>query len=437
MKTKVFFYLAVAIFIVACSNHESIDSVPMTPIKSSVNNIRSYEDAMKIAQASISMLNDPKSSTRGESNTRKIDLDNSKKVVKLDAKTRSDLCINDTLIYVFNFQDNEGFILVSASENTEPILAITEQGYYNPEERSEIVGFELFMSMAKNYVATASKQASRSYTRALQKDTIIHSYTVNAGPYVTVKWGQNYPEGEFCSNGLAGCTNTAMAQVMSYYQYPSGISLTYSGADQNYQTLNWTDLKNHNTQNQHHWYSSSCNNQNAHKAIARLHRQLGKLNQSEYENGGTSTYAYKSRQTFINLGYNISYWYHKDYDGYNSYFVRNQLNNAHLLLFGGTLITENNDSIGHRWIADGYLTDVATEYVMELVGSGNHPMWVIVGQYGSATYYYNHFNWGWYGENNGYFLEDVYNTAEVYMSESNTIYNDNYMYEVNYYSVYH
>ena len=178
MKTKVFFYLAVAIIIVACSNHESIDSVPMTPIKSSVNNIRSYKDAIKIAQASISMLNDPKSSTRGELNTRKIDLDNSKKVIKIDAKTRFDLDINDTLIYVFNFEDNEGFVLVSASEDTEAVLAITEQGYYNPEEKSENEGFELFMGLAKNYVLTASKQArSRSYTRGLQKDTIIPGET--------------------------------------------------------------------------------------------------------------------------------------------------------------------------------------------------------------------------------------------------------------------
>lgn len=427
MKTKVFIYLVMAIIIAACSNHEAIDSAPMTPIKSSFNNIRSYEDAMKIAQASISMLNDPKSSTRGESNTRKIDLDNSKKVVKLDAKTRSDLCINDTLIYVFNFQDNEGFILVSASENTEPILAITEQGYYNPEERSEIVGFELFMSMAKNYVATASKQASRSYTRALQKDTIIHSYTVNAGPYVTVKWGQHHPEGELCSNSLAGCTNTAMAQVMSYYQYPLSIPLTYDGADISYQSLNWTNMKSHNTQNQHYWYSTLCNNQDAHKSISRLLRQLGELDHSSYESGGTGTFPSDSRQTLTNLGYTIS-----DYYYYNGPFVRGQLNNSHLIMIDGAL----NDSIGHAWIIDGYLTDIATEYVMELIGSGNHPMWVIIDQYGSVTNYYNHFNWGWYGTNNGYFLDNVFNTFYVMMPESNTIYNNNY-YDIGIFSVYH
>lgn len=37
--------------------------------------------------------------------------------------------------------------------------------------------------------------------------------------------------------------NTANAQVMSYYEYPSAIDLTYPGCGQTYQTLNWTSMK--------------------------------------------------------------------------------------------------------------------------------------------------------------------------------------------------
>ena len=430
-KLSFVLFTTAIIMMAACSSQEFNDESPSSPPSSSISNkIRSYEDALKIAQASISMLNDSKSSTRGEINTRKIDLSNSKKVVKLDNKTRSDLGVNDTLIYVFNFENDEGFVLVSASENTEAILAITEQGNYNPEVRSEIEGFELFMKLAKNFVANASKQkTNRIHTRGLQIDTIVHNYTINAGPYVTVKWGQIYPEGELCPNNVAGCANTALAQIMSYYEYPYGISLTYSGADQSHQTLNWSDLKSHNTNNQHNYGSSSCNDQNAHKAISRLIRQLGELNQSNYiTGGGTSTFTMNLRVTIFSLGFNAGSYY----TYYNGPNVRSQLDDAHIVLFRG----ENYQGDAHDWIADGYLTDVATEYVMEQVDAGNHPLWIIIDQYGSTTSYYNHFNWGWYGESNGYYLDNVFNTASYVLFPESVTSNNNSYYDINHYSVY-
>lgn len=428
-KLSFVLFTTAIIMMAACSSQEFNDESPSSPPSSSIcNKIRSYEDALKIAQGSLSMLDDQKTSTRGESKTRKIDITNSKKVVKLDAKTRSNLGVNDTLIYVFNFENDEGFVLVSASENTEAILAITEQGNYNPEVRSEIEGFELFMKQAKNYVANASKQnTNKIHTRGLQIDTMVHDYTVNVEPYITVKWGQIHPEGEFCPNRISGCANTAMAQVMSYYQYPSGISLTYNGADLSYQNLNWADMKSHNTYNQHYWYSSSCNNQNSHKAIARLLRQLGELTHSSYDSDGTGTSVGNSRQTLSNMGYNIS-----DYYYYSGAYVREELEDGHLIMVDGDLY----DSDGHVWVIDGYLTDIATECVMEQIAVGNHTLWVIIDEYGSGTYYYNHINWGWYGHSNGYFLDGVFNTALVIMPES--LINNNYnFYNIGIFSVYH
>ena len=428
---KISFVLVTAAIIMAaaCSSQEYNDESLSSPSTSSFSNkIRSYEEALKIAQSSATMFDNQKASSRGGSKTHKIDFTNSKKVVKLDARTRSDLEVNDTLIYVFNFENDEGFILISASENTEAVLAITEQGNYNPEVRSEIEGFELFMDLAKNYVVAASKQTrSRNNTRGFQKDTMIHSYTITVEPYITVNWGQICPEGEFCPNGISGCVNTAMAQVMTYYQYPSGISLTYNGADLSYQNLNWADMKSHNTCNQHYWYSSSCNNQNSHKAIARLLRQLGELTQSSYNSDGTASTVNNSRQTLSNMGYNIS-----DYYYYSGAYVREELEDGHLILADGDLY----NSYGHLWVIDGYLTDIATECVMEQIDVGNHTLWVIIDEYGSGTYYYNHINWGWYGHSNGYFLDGVFNTALVIMPESLTNNNYNY-YDIGIYSVYH
>lgn len=428
-KLSFVLFTTAIIMMAACSSQEFNDESPSSPPSSNISNkIRSYEDALKIAQGSLSMLDDQRTSTRGESKTRKIDITNSKKVVKLDAKTRSNLGVNDTLIYVFNFENDEGFVLVSASENTEAILAITEQGNYNPEVRSEIEGFEMFIDLAKRYITyTSEKSIEEERMRGLQIDTFVHDYTITAGPYVTVKWGQDYPEGELCSNSKAGCANTAMAQIMSYYQYPSGITLTYSGADVTYQNLNWSNLNTHNSNNPiHHQYSSSCNDANSHLAISRFLRQIGEVTNSMYNTNYTSTDPMNVSSAFSSLGYNVSTYY-----TYNGQSIRNQLDNAHLIFIWG-----NNNNSAHGWVLDGYLTDNVTEYIMEPVDVGGHILWVIIDQFGTNTNYYNHFNWGWYGKNNGYFLDNVFNTASVIFPESNTIYNKEF-WNIFYYIVYY
>ena len=158
MKVKLISVLSFALFITACSNQDSYDKEYFQTISnSSGSDIRSYEEALAIAQASIPMLENSSTATRSVGTRRKIDL-NDRKVFKLDAetKTRANSNINDTLIYVFNFEDNAGFALVSASKNTNGLLAIIEQGYCDPDTPSEIEGFEMFKMMAKDYVINAS-----------------------------------------------------------------------------------------------------------------------------------------------------------------------------------------------------------------------------------------------------------------------------------------
>lgn len=52
MNTK-FLFLASAIMMVACSNQETIDSNLQQPVKKQASNIRSFEEALQIAQSSI------------------------------------------------------------------------------------------------------------------------------------------------------------------------------------------------------------------------------------------------------------------------------------------------------------------------------------------------------------------------------------------------
>lgn len=426
MKLRIYFLLFATSIIIACSNQDyNVFECVQKETTKNKNDIRNYAEALVIAQASISMLEESNSHTRLEGVSRIIDL-NDRKVFKLDAKTRTNSDINDTLIYIFNFEDNAGFALVSASKNTEGLLAITEQGHCDPNTPTDIWGFERFKEMAKEYVRRSQEQKETWQLRTPDgpivetKDSITYSFS-QVGPYVTVKWGQENPEGEFCPNGYAGCANTAMAQIMSYYNQPTSINITYDGS---YSTLglNWSNMKAHATGHT----ISSCSTTNTHIMIARLLRQLGELNHSFYLDDGTGTFTdIYADSTFLQLGYNCGSW-----SSYTSFYARNQLNNAHLYLVRGTC-SEGS----HVWVFDGYKTRLKTIRKMARTATSG---WFFTGEVTTETDYFIHLNWGSYGNCNGYFAEGVYNTTQAFSYDTGTNnLNHNFNTDIQFLNVYH
>lgn len=101
------FNLLVCLFLlaVACTENDVIEVVPQEESADNVSTIRSFDEALQIAQSSISLVGGT-GPTRSGSH-RKIDLNNWK-VFENDLRTRTTSDINDTLMYVFNFEDNQG-----------------------------------------------------------------------------------------------------------------------------------------------------------------------------------------------------------------------------------------------------------------------------------------------------------------------------------------
>ena len=402
--------LFVAIIIVACSNEKYIDDIrTQVPVKQ-VSNLRSYEEALQVAESSISML-DNSESTRSSS-SRKIDANNSK-VYLNKSVTRSSSNTSDTLMYVFNFEDNEGFAIVAAPKDIKPLIAITEKGHYDPDEPSGIEGFDDYMNLAEKYImGNRGGGAGDPLIGPIYLSESVTDITT-VGPYVTVRWGQRCPEGDFCSNGYSGCTNTAMAQIMSYYEHPSSIALTYNGHDINTQTLNWTSIKSH-TPEENPLFYIMCPDTTTHYAISRLLRQLGQMSNSSYGPNGTGTQILFAKSALNNLGYTVGTWLF-----YNTATVQSVINNGHLFLIYAS--TSGNDA--HCWVLDGYKIVVITTTFYINTGLGDP----IIDRIETQTYNYNHFNWGWYGENNGYFLENVFDTSSVtYPDTNNNSYNYNF-----------
>lgn len=404
---KKFFYFMI-FALVACNSTddnfgESVNeqSGSQAPPKSL---IRSVDDAMIIAQQSLTMLE--RTTTRtDDGSTRKIDLANGIKTIVSNG-TRSDGGGKDTLMYVFNFEDNEGFAIVAAPRCVEGLLAVTESGHYDLDTPSEIAGFEMFMEMAEKYVSEKTRDPIIQLIDSVV--CIGHSYV---GPYVTVRWGQNRPEGEFCPNRIAGCANTALAQIMSYFQYPQSINLTYPNADKTIQQLNWTAMKAHQTG--HTLNNCAVTDSATHGSIGRLCRQLGHMNNSNYNQDMTIT----SQSDLLACVNTLGYQTNTAWSNYNENAIRTLLNNCKpIIIFG----KKPNYTIGHFWVIDGY--DTVTYQIYTYAHPVGSLIWWVDSIGESFTEYLYHYNWGWYGLNNGYFNANVFDVSAVQYPDTNNNY---------------
>lgn len=359
----------------------------------------SYKEALSIAKNSISIVENKSGSTRGESNPRVIDEKNGAFTISAaSGVTKSGNSVDDTLLYVFNFNDNQGFAVVSANRNTESLLAVTEAGSYQPDTEGEITGFNEFMKKAKEYVKNAkdsmNTRGGYNYERYIT-DTL-DFYRIE--PKIPVAWGgKGGVAGKYCSNNTAGCGPIAMAQIMTYYQHPSSFTYTFSNRDINYESVNW-NLVNQHTHTRSHPLTI-CNGYTAlDNTIGRICRELGSKSRSTYNSDGSTV-------TSAGAMYDVLTYYNYTMPGFHSIpndknCFMNWLDEDKLIIMTGY----TQDDIGHIWLVDGgYHIEARTM----LIGSNDGLQWHFL-RYFMKDSTYNHINWGWDGLCNGFFLYDVF-----------------------------
>ena len=135
--------------------------------------------------------------------------------VAYTAQTGSD---ND--FYVFNRQGG-GFVIVSADERTaKPILAYSYEGSFDagniPPAQEEILsGYRQQIDYARKYLDPVSEGLKNSSSAG----------TVIVEPLIKTKWEQEEPYNKLCPTidgrkTAAGCVACAMAQIMNYWRWP-------------------------------------------------------------------------------------------------------------------------------------------------------------------------------------------------------------------------
>ena len=162
-------------------------------------------------------------------------------MANFEKSTRADLQLYYTVnsdnaqpcAYVFNL-GNEGFVIVAASDNVRPILGYSENGPFdasNPYNGAmymlETYKNSISYAMENNLKATPAIVGEWTSLRNCGK--LSENRGKKVGPLVKTKWNQNSPYNLYApaaSGGpggrcYAGCVATAMSQVMKYWDHPA------------------------------------------------------------------------------------------------------------------------------------------------------------------------------------------------------------------------
>lgn len=286
-------------------------------------------------------------------------------------------------LYVFNSKD--GFMLLPADDRAPALLGYSDSGPLVIEGNSPLAEWLNFynkelqavqMLPASSAAESRSRQPSRTSREAIS-------------PLLKTEWNQESPYNMLCPkvNGhdvVTGCVATAMAQFMKYYDYPAKGHGTHSyywevGKDTlklDYDTIpfQWNLMTD--------TYNSSSSEE-AKKAVAELMLACGISVDMHYDIGDSGAATTHMGVSLINIfDYSPSLWMaHREFYGYDEWvgMVYDELAQGNPVLYSG-----QGTAGGHQFICDGFQ------------GDG-----------------YFHFNWGWGGLSNGYFLLTALNPDDL------------------------
>lgn len=280
-----------------------------------------------------------------------------------DESKRSGTATNnqDTILYIVNFQNSEGYTLVSAKKESPCVVAYIEEGTLTPNDEIDNPGFKLFLNGLRDW------ELPEPGHEPIQ-------LWANISPMLSTRWGQRAPYNMFCftdsgQQAVAGCVAIAVAQIVAYHHSPS----EYNG-----HVYDWNAILQSDT--------VSVTDTIAANSVGHLVRDIGGLVGTTYGVGQSGAY---SSHVYFCLGM-FDYNYIQT-NGLNRERILNSLLNNRPLYISGYYY-ENGYPIGHAWVIDG------SHYgYVEIPGSTPYNS-------STQTYFLAHCNWGWKGKDNGYYV---------------------------------
>ena len=287
---------------------------------------------------------------------------------------------NEPAVYVFNGQ--EGFVLVSAADDTRAVLGYSDNGRFDATDIPENMQFWLQMYADELARYEANKPVLKAGQVALtrSKRAAATTYPTIAPILGNVKWGQGTPYNNLCptvggERSVTGCVATAISQIMYVHKYPTkGTgSKTYTSESNNLKLSVNFGATTYDWENMLPYYNNNYNSTQA-NAVATLMYHVGVAADMDYDpdgSGAASSVALANLGTYFDYDKGIQTLpkdYMKEEDILNAIVA--DLEVGHPVYVSGA--TKNQE--GHAFVCDGMQSDG-----------------------------YLHINWGWDGMSNGYF----------------------------------
>jgi hypothetical protein len=298
-------------------------------------------------------------------------------------------------LFVFNFEG--GFIIVSADDVAQPILAYGEEGNFDASQISDGLAYYLrHYARQINYAVTNNlepeaeiKAQWESISRTGFEGGNVRGNRGDIAPMVTLNWNQDYPYNYCCPTGqggpgghaYAGCAATAMSMVLKFWNWPEQGNGSYSYTPEGYPmqtvdfgatTYDWANMINSISAG-----SPIVNIQ----AIATLMYHCGVSIDMMYGPGSSGAYSQNVPPAIANYFRYTDQASRKDRDLYSKTDWENMLIAS--LEEGFPLYYSGSDPTGgHAFVCCGYRESDRKFF----------------------------FNWGWSGFNNNYFAIDALNT---------------------------
>lgn len=299
-------------------------------------------------------------------------------------------------IYIFNREINTslkgvkeaGFVMLSADDATVPVLGYSDEESFCADRNLENENFRYWLDFISRRIAYVRDGNSIPTERAYLENfnTPARSEMEAVAPLCKTKWDQDAPFNDKCplmggKRTYTGCVATAMAQVMKYHNWPD------KGQGSNSYTWNGSKLtelfgiKSYDWENMLDVYKKGGYDDTEGDAVATLMRSCGisvNMYYSTTGSGAASVYVAPALGTYFKYDKSVRFLKREYYSlsDWENIIYTSLKNDGPVIYDGQSLVG------GHSFVCDGY--------------DGNG---------------YFHFNWGWGGASDGYFLLDVLEPA--------------------------
>ncbi len=300
----------------------------------------------------------------------------------------------DNLFYVFNIENQKGFVITSAQDCVQPILGYSDDNdidfsNLSPELNYMLQGYKKQIKYGlKNHIKAPSRVAEMWQSLRIFSENKT-SVTEPVGPLLLTEWNQSPYYNDMCptnsegEHAVSGCVAVAMAQVMKYYDYPkqgegSHYHADYNGDVMESSTINYAEQT-------YEWSNMPAHLSAPNTELAKLMYHCGQSVDMDWGVEGSGAYTNDveyALKNYFKYAASVDVLSKDTYYGTQNYtdeewgnIIRGELDAHRPLIYAGV-----SSEGGHAWDCDGYQS--------------------------SDVGYLYHMNYGWGGSGNGYFALD-------------------------------